>query len=178
MGKIRLFFHFHVVAGVVLAGKWAKRTTYRLTKNLKPRKPVPVEPIFFQRRCLKMLVSDYFFWFAVLGASVASIKHGFFTHSTLNELTPAIPDAWWGGYAFSLMNMSFAVFGIYVGYFEDAIGKQALLLCTGLLFIGFSFIWFTKGSMTGNVGWMKQGFKIAGLGILFLFGFYLSIQPI
>lgn len=126
------------------------------------------------------------FWFSLVGALAASFKHFFSPVPTIGELTPvalrdekgkktALPEVvWWGGFAFSAMNLGFASIGLWGAFKDSTEIKQAYLLGTAVLFFAFSSLWFSKGSMTGNPNPTKQAFKIAVLGLVFLFGFACS----
>jgi len=125
---------------------------------------------------------DAIFWFTVLGAGAAALKHLLLPMSTFKELTPVAirdnkisPEAlWWGSICFAAMNVGYFTIGVWAGYRQSAIAKQAVLLGTGVMFEAFALAWFTRGSMTGKKDANKQGIKVAAFGALFLFGFLIS----
>eukprot|EP00123_Amoebidium_parasiticum_P011412 comp20697_c0_seq1/m.26972 comp20697_c0_seq1/g.26972 ORF comp20697_c0_seq1/g.26972 comp20697_c0_seq1/m.26972 type:complete len:145 (-) comp20697_c0_seq1:413-847(-) len=124
------------------------------------------------------------FWFATAGAAAAALKHLFTPTSVFKELTPvalreggekdkqeASPEAlWWGGYAFSAMNVGTASFALFGAYKQNQAIKQAYLFGVGVMFECFALAWWTRGSITGNKNHKKQSGKIAAFGALFLYG--------
>ncbi|KAI9141139.1 hypothetical protein BKA69DRAFT_430218 [Paraphysoderma sedebokerense] len=128
------------------------------------------------------------FWFCVMGAGAASLKHLISPIPTLQELTPVAvrttkdknsslsPEGyWWGSLAFSAMNLGYCVVGLWAGYCGSNEAKQGFLLGTGVLFEAFSLAWFTKGHITGKKDYKKQGTKVGMFGVLFLYGFALML---
>lgn len=124
------------------------------------------------------------FWFALLGASAAAVKHFVNPGDAFAQLTPVAlkqkagvkdeihPAAmWWGSYAFSIMNAGFAAQGMYAAAKGNAEGKDAFVLSTGILFALFSLAWITKGQMTQIANHKKQATKIGMFSALFFAGF-------
>ena len=125
---------------------------------------------------------DGTFWFAVMGASAAALKHTLKPLETMRELSPVAVDAknnnavspealWWGGYCFSAMNTGFATIGLYAHVANSSEAKAGLLLGTGVMFEAFALAWITRGSITGKKDYRKQATKISILGLVFLTGF-------
>ena len=122
---------------------------------------------------------DATFYFAVLGASAAALKHLLKPLETMQELSPIAVSKdkvsnealWWGCYAFSAMNTGYATIGMWAIYTGSTQAKEGLLLGTGIMFEAFALAWITKGRITGKKDYRKQATKIAILGIVFLLGF-------
>lgn len=137
------------------------------------------------------------FYFALLGATAAAVKHFVSPLKTLQELTPVavktvkdkkelspgIPSVFvvnlflleslfWGSYAFSSMNLGFATVGAYASLKNSDEGKKAVLLGTGILFWGFALAWNRFGHITGKPDWRKHSFKMFCFGSLFVAGFW------
>lgn len=104
------------------------------------------------------------FWFCTLGACIASFNHLLSPLKAMKEFTPvAIQDQkihpsalWWGGYAFSAMNVGFATIGLYSGIKGNQFGKAATMLGTGVMFLAFAVAWITRGEITGKQYPTKQ----------------------
>jgi len=131
--------------------------------------------------------SNFVFWFCVAGAAGACISHLLRPDATLSKLTPVAfhtssdskgntqlsPEGrFWGGYAFAAVNFSYGFIGAWIGLNGLDEGKKGYLLGTGLMFLMFSLIWFTKGHTTGIASPVKQGTKVALFGLLFLAAYF------
>jgi hypothetical protein len=109
---------------------------------------------------------DAIFWFAVVGAGLAALKHLINPIAAFRELTPialsgdgksaSAAALWWGSYAFSAMNTGVCTVGVWAGLKQSQVAKQAYLLGTGVLFCAFSLAWFTKGSITAKPNFQFQ----------------------
>lgn len=131
-------------------------------------------------------VVDAITWFAVLGAGAAAFKHGLTPDSALAELSPVAkrdgkwsPEGlWWGGYAFSAMNVGFFVNGVHALVTGDATAKRGVLLTTSSLFAAFALAWATHGELTGKSpqAVRMQTAKVAGFATLFLLGYVGALQ--
>ncbi|XXQ38906.1 DUF4267 domain-containing protein [Plasmodiophora brassicae] len=132
------------------------------------------------------IAPEAIFWFGVAGAGAAALKHLLAPHRSLEGLTPVAlrrddkdhvvlsPEAhWWGGYAFSAMNMGLCATGVWAGVKSSPVAKQGYLLGVAVLFDAFAVSWLFRGHMTGKPDYVKQGLKVAALGTLFSVGFFM-----
>ena len=119
------------------------------------------------------------YWFAVVGAGAACLKHALTPYSTLQELTPvalrpnqtiSAEGRWWGGYAAASMNLGVFVNGVWVGLYGDRIARQGHLLGTAALFGGFAYAWAMHGHTTGKINHRQQTLKVIAIGALILAG--------
>eukprot|EP00961_Rhodomonas_salina_P241524 3263059-Rhodomonas_salina.1 len=89
-------------------------------------------------------IANFIFWFSVVGAGAAAVKHAVMPLSVMQELSPVAvrskgsttrsgsaqkevsPEAlWWGCYAFSAMNTGYFVNGLWAGYTGSKEAKQS-----------------------------------------------------
>ena len=66
--------------------------------------------------------------------------------------------------------------GLWAAFTNSKEAKQGVMLGTSVLFICFALTWFTRGETTGKRDFKKQGAKVLAFGLLFLFGFVLSLK--
>ncbi|CAM9482859.1 unnamed protein product [Discosporangium mesarthrocarpum] len=131
--------------------------------------------------------SEAIFWFAVVGAGVAALKHLLSPIDTIAELSPiamrvdskghktlSSEGLWWGSYCFAAMNVGFCTIGIHAGVTDSVGAKRGLLLGTGVMFEAFAFAWCMRGPVTGIKNPMSQCVKVTLFGLLFLAGYALS----
>lgn len=92
-----------------------------------------------------------------------------------SPLDAAPEGAWWGGIAFSAMNVGFFTVGAHALATRSPEAMRGVMLGTGVMFLAFAGAWFSDGYKTRHPNPRRQGTKIALLGTLFLSGYLSSL---